>query len=153
MGGVVDQLTVQHRGNLVDPVGEEKAPVEDRDLGLLLRQVGPIDVDDPAHPCPPGRSCAAPRPARGSFEAQSGRAVNAFLAVGRCLCCLFALTGGRQGLGFTTTAAARLHLSPPMLRRALLRALEAVAISDAAAPTSVGVFSMQCLRGDEPQAG
>ena len=59
----------------------------------------------------------------------------------------------RQTCFFTTTAAARLHLSPPMLRRALLRALEAVAISDAAAPTSVGVFSMQCLRGDEPQAG
>jgi len=59
----------------------------------------------------------------------------------------------RQTCFFTTTAAARLHLSPPMLRRALLRALEAVAMSDAATPSSVGVFSMQCLRGDDPQAG
>ena len=59
----------------------------------------------------------------------------------------------RQTCFFTASASARLHLSPPMLRRALLRALEAVAISDAAAPASVGVFSMQCLRGDEPQAG
>ena len=61
--------------------------------------------------------------------------------------------GIRQTCFFTTTAAARLHLSPPMLRRALLRALEGVAMSDAAAPASVGVFSMQCLRGEQPPAG
>ena len=35
-----------------------------------------------------------------------------------------------------------LHLSPPMLRRALLRALEAVSANGAATPEAVGVFSM-----------
>ena len=46
-----------------------------------------------------------------------------------------------------------LHLPPPMLRRALLRALEAVSASGAATPEAVGVFSMQCLRGEQSPAG
>ena len=59
----------------------------------------------------------------------------------------------RQTCFFTASAAARLHLSPPMLRRALLRALEAVSASGAATPEAVGVFSMQCLRGEQSPAG
>ena len=59
----------------------------------------------------------------------------------------------RQTCFFTATATARLHLSPPMLRRALLRALEAVSASGAATPDAVGVFSMQCLRGEQSPAG
>ena len=59
----------------------------------------------------------------------------------------------RQTRFCTTAAAARLHLSPPMLRRALLRALEAVSASGAATPEAVGVFSMQCLRGEQSPAG
>ncbi len=59
----------------------------------------------------------------------------------------------RQTCFFTASAAARLHLSPLMLRRALLRALEAVSASGAATPEAVGVFSMQCLREEQSPAG
>jgi hypothetical protein len=34
MRSVVDQLAIEHGGDLVDPVGKQEAAVEDRDLGL-----------------------------------------------------------------------------------------------------------------------
>jgi hypothetical protein len=41
MAGEVESLP-RARGHLVDPVGEEEAAVEDRDLRLLLGQVAPL---------------------------------------------------------------------------------------------------------------
>jgi hypothetical protein len=52
VGRVVHQAAVHDGGDLIDPIGEKKAAVEDGDLRLFLRQVGTIDVDGPAHRCP-----------------------------------------------------------------------------------------------------
>src|SRR6056297_1371674 len=49
----IDELALQHRGHLVDPVGEQEPPVEDRDLRLRLVDVVAVHVDRPAHAAPP----------------------------------------------------------------------------------------------------
>jgi len=59
----------------------------------------------------------------------------------------------RQTCFFTTTATAHSNLSSPMLRRALLRALEAVALTEGGLPRAVGLFSLQCRREESQQAG
>ena len=59
----------------------------------------------------------------------------------------------RQTCFFTTTATAHSNLSSPMRRRALLRALEAVALTEGGLPRAVGLFSLQCRREESQQAG
>ena len=49
MAGKVDQLAIQHRGHLVDPIGHQEATVKDRDLGLMLGQIIAIQVNGAGH--------------------------------------------------------------------------------------------------------
>ena len=46
MRGVVDQFAVEHGGHFVDAVGEQKAAVEYRDLGLRKWHERTVDVGD-----------------------------------------------------------------------------------------------------------
>jgi len=45
----VDQLAVQHAGDLVDAIGHQEGPVENRDLGLALGQILAIHIDGAGH--------------------------------------------------------------------------------------------------------
>ena len=46
MRGIVDQLAVQHRRDLVNAVGEQKAAVQHRDLGVCHWHERTVDVSD-----------------------------------------------------------------------------------------------------------
>src|SRR5215831_13010556 len=46
MRGVIDELAVQHRGDLVDAIGEQETTVQDRDLGISKRHERTVDIGD-----------------------------------------------------------------------------------------------------------
>jgi hypothetical protein len=46
MRGIVDQLAVQHGGDLIDAVGKQEAAIENRDLRLRERDERAVDVCD-----------------------------------------------------------------------------------------------------------
>ena len=60
MRGVVDQAAFQYGRNLVDPIGKQKAAVENGNFGLVLGNIFAVNVYNPAHLSPRSTKLANP---------------------------------------------------------------------------------------------